>query len=394
MNKDVIKTLVSTEVEKAGGSTRKGFENAARVIESALDKKDLPSKKVSLRALYDATVDTSLGESAQDVAEAISSSAFPVISSKLIHRDIIRQYDLSVGDVSRLVRETEPTNSTSRELVAGIQAGSSEPLLRREGEAYKEAQFGEKNWQIQMADFGRMISITRETIKEDRTGEVMNYAQMIGRAAGQHKAKMIIQTLEGNPRDAFEESSFKGAIYKGQELTKNQLYSDDHSGLDGQVNDNLAEGNPLVDYRSIDNIMQLFAKMTDEGGHKISITPRYLVVPNALKVTAWNIMNTISYAYAGDGGDSSQPRPTTNPISAIGDFEVIGSIWLSSDSDYYLGDMPSQLQWINVFPPETASQGADSELAFTNQIVSRFRFSYHAGLGHTDYRWIIRSKSA
>ena len=390
-NNGMIKQLVEQKVQEAEGNARVGYDNAANYIGELLENGKLQTSQFSLKQLYEETVDCPISEEASRVAEAVNTSAFPVIAKKIIHSDIIDEYNLAVGDVANLVRESQATR-TDDELVAGFNAVDNTPLMRRQGMAYEETAFGEKSWKIIMADFGRLISLTREAIYEDRTGEVLGRARDIGRAGGHHKQKMIIETIEGSPRTAFEESAFGGAVYKGSAISSANFYNASHTTLDGQANANTL-ANPLVDVSDIDNVYNAFDDMVDEAGNPISIVPNAILVPGALRSTAYKIMNSQWLNSAGTAGTVTQNLPTYNPIADItgGQLNVVSSVFLSSASTWFIGDFASQLLGLNVYAPATASQGADSELAFTNQIVARFRFSYHYGLGHTDWRYIIEN---
>jgi hypothetical protein len=391
--KNQIRNLVDAKVQEAGGNKRVGWENAGNELVELIESGKLRSSDFSIRQLYEELVDCPINEDAGRVAEAVNSSAFPIVAKKIIHSDIIDEYNLALGAVGSLVRESQATR-TDDELVAGFNAGDTTPLLRRQGMAYEETAFGEKNWKIIMADFGRMISLTREVIYEDRTGEVLGRARDIGRAGGQHKAKMIVQTIEAAAREAFEENAFGGAVYKGDTMAVGDVYSADHSAFDGQVNENLVTLNGLEDWTDIDKVYLAFGDMVDEAGNKINIVPSAILIPPALKATAFKIMNSQwLQSTSGGGGTQTTDLPTYNPINDItgGQMNVVSSVFMSDSTTWFCGDFPSQLLGLNVYAPATASQGADAELAFTNQIVARFRFSYHYGIGLTDWRHIIKS---
>ena len=387
----MIRTLVDAKVEEAGGRKRKGYQLAANYLGTLLEDKKISTKDFSLRGLYEALCDTPLNEDPVLVAEDLNSSAFPTIVSKILHKDIIDEYNLALGNVDMLTRKGKATRS-DEELVVGFEASSNDVLLRRQGMAYEESDFGEKNWKIFMADFGRMISLTREVIYEDRTGEVLDRAKNIGRLAGHHKQKTIIETLTGTARSYFEESTFQGCFYNGAAKTGANLYANDHaSNFDGQANDNLAATNALVDYTDVDAVWHLFAAMVDEAGSKINIVPTQIIIPPALKATAAKVFRgDMALLAVGDG--DLQNIPTYNPINDLGGpLEIVSSVFMPDTSTWYMGSCPDQLLELEVFPPETRTQGADSDLAFTSQIIARFRFSMHWGIGHTDYRYIVKS---
>ena len=393
MKNGILKQLVKQHEDQAGSNIKEAHQQAAGRVGALIDQGKIQTKDFSFRQMFEELVDVPLSADVVQIAEAINTSAFPTFASTILHKDIIKEYEAQVANYEFLVSESK-ARLTNREKIGGFESMDNEPQRRPEAMAYEETAFGEKYWEVIMSDFGRMISVTRETIYEDHTNEVMNRARNIGRAAGQHKARMIVQTLECLPRTAFNETAFQGAIYKGTALNQAQMYSDDHSAIDGVVNDNLAATNALATYQNIDNAMQLFSAMVDEGGNKINITPSILLVPRALAVTAYNIMNTTTYMFSGgDSTSGAEPvmNPTLNPIRALGNFRVIDTTYLANNTTWYLGEPKDQMKWLTVYPPATASQGANSELAFTNQIVARFRFSYHGGVGHSDYRHIVRN---
>ena len=384
-----LRKLVDAKVEEHGGNKFAGYNAAAAHVDNLITEGKMKTTDFSIKGLYEALCDTPLNESAERVAEDLNTSAFPTIVSKVFHRDIIDAYDLSLGGVGSLVRTGKATR-TDEELVVGFEAGDTEPQIRRQGMAYEETDFGDKNWKIFMADFGRMISLTREVIYEDRTGEVLKRAKDIGEAAGHHKQKIIVQTIEGSARTAFEEAAFQGAFYKGAAKTGAELYANSHATtFDGQTNDNLIASNGLVDYTDLEADWLAFAAMTDEAGNKINIVPKVLFIPAALKAVAAKILK--SDLLMAVGSTDLANIGTYNPVKDFDNLAIISSVFLSSASTWFMGDFAKQLLELVVYPPATASQGANSELAFTNQIVARFRFSSHFGVGHTDYRYIMKN---
>lgn len=382
----MLKQLVE-HYKQDGAHPKLAYRLAADHIDGLLTEGQIKPEDFSIRQMFEELVDLPAGlrDDAEAVAEAINTSGFPTIASKVIHKKVIDSYTTALGSVAELVTEDDATN-TEKEIVAGMEAADTTPLLRRQGMAYEETGFGEKFWQISMHDFGRMISLTREVIFEDKTGKVMQTAQGIGKSVGNHKAKMIIQTITGQVRTAIE-STYGGAVYKGTVKTAANMYADTHATtFDGQVNDNLAASNALADYTDIDNILQLFAKMKDESGEAIEVTPTHILVPLALQTLLTRILSGVNLL-------GSALVPAMNPIQTLGNFKPVSSIYMADTSTWFMGDFAKQILWLNVFPLETKAQGADSNLAFTNQIVARFRVSYHGGCGHTDYRHIVKATS-
>ena len=392
LQKDQFKSLVESCLQESGNDTFKANRLAGDRVDDLIQEGKINPDQVSLKALFEGTVDLeSQGIDKDDavrVAEGINKSAFPTISTKLINKKIIDAYNLTEGEVAKLYSTIEATR-TDEENIVGFTNGDYEPQLRPEGLAYEETSFGEKDWSIKMADFGRMISLTRETIFEDRTGSVMNKAKNIGEAAGQHKAKMVIQTLGVDLRTAFNEATSKAAVYKGTALAQATFYSDDHSSTidSAGTNDNkstIAINSAATAITAVKSAWLQLQKMVDEAGNKITVGgPYFLVVPPDIYVDVWNAFNTPSW----NTGDTVN-TPTGSPLGSMSPISVIQNPFVAAN-EWFFGRPDQQLNWVEVFAPATASQGTNAELAFTNQIVARYRFNYHGGAGMTDYRYVI-----
>lgn len=396
MRKGTLRTLVDQHLQESGDNKQLGFLKASEHITTLLEEKKLKPEDFSIFTLFEELVDPegrfSRTAEATQLVEAIVTSAFPTISKVIINKSILDAYNLAVGDAANLVTEDNASRTTT-DTMAGFTAGEGLEY-RPEGMAYEETFFGEKDYGVIMGDFGRIISLTREAIFDDRTGQLLSRAKDIGEKGGQHRAKMIIQTLEVSPRTAFKEkaSASKAFIYKGAAKQFATVYNaTTHATIDGQLNPNLVATNTLVDWTDIDAALQLFDAMVDEAGDAIEITPTGILVPSALRTKLWLITNTAQTL--AKGSTDLLNINTANPYGPQGmqDYEKYTSRYLTSDSSWFVGDFRKQLVWLWVFKPATAVQTADSESAFTNQIVMRYRFNYHGGCGHKDYRYIVKN---
>ena len=92
MEKQMIRNLVESEVEKAGGNKYTGYENAGERIVGMLESDKVSTADFSIRQLYEELVDCPLSADAAQVSEALNTSAFPTIASKVINKDIIDEY--------------------------------------------------------------------------------------------------------------------------------------------------------------------------------------------------------------------------------------------------------------------------------------------------------------
>jgi len=352
----------------------------------------MESSDFSVRGVFEETVGpiTTWAEApVNELAEAITSSAFPEITNRIFHRAVIPAYELEVGPLSELVTEDQATKTQSEE-VAGYTPMDGDLEMRAETMPYMETEFGEKKIRVYTGDFGRKISLTREAIFDDRTGQLLTRARGIGEVAGMHRARMIVQSIEMLPRTSFGEAATRAFVYKGTTITQANFYRADHSavaGLDSQVNANTITDPP--DTVGFTNVLDFASKMTNENGDEINVNPRDIMVPAKLWPATWRMTaspdqpDTTNRAWNFFGPSGKKPfnDPYTSPF-------------LSTDYYWYVGNFKRQLLWLWVWKPATATLGANSELAFNNQIVAQFRFNYYGGVGHMDYRYIIRGGSA
>ena len=384
MRRGTLRGLINKHVGEAAGDVQLGFEQASQEIDGLLVEGVIKPQDFSIRELFEELVDPDRrydqSTDPQIISEAISSSAFPVITNTLLFRSTMPEYETQTGLADELVTE-EQASKTQSEDIAGM-TDLEGPEIRPEQLAYTETAFGEKNIRIFTADFGRLISLTREAIFDDRTGEMLRRARRIGKKGGQHRTKMIVETIELLPRTAFKESSTRAFMYGGSAISQAVFYSTDHSSIDGQTNPNIVAD--ALGTTGLNNLLLRFDAMVDAVGDEVVIEPQILLLPGALRMTGWQLLSSpMQYDTANRAQNFFGPQGDIRMVPRV-------SVFLSSSGRYYLGDFKEQLLWLWVWKPSTAAQGRDTRLAFENQIVQRFRFNYAGGVGHQDYRYIAR----
>jgi hypothetical protein len=392
MRKGTLRSLIEGCKLETGGDDVKAQVMVADKLQGLFEEKKISPGDFSFKAMFEELVDPdhkfSYETDAKELAEAVTASAFPTISGVVINSTIIPAYELAVGPSARLVSES-PATKSNREEIAGWTAGGQFEM-RPEHTSYQEDVITEKYWSIDKYDFGKIISLTREAIFDDRSGELIGRARSLGEKGGQLRAKIITQTFEVAARTAQGESTSQAAVYKGTATTAGNFYNADHSALidSAGVNKNLQTGNGLGTDQAINTANTLFTKMLDENGETLIITADKLIYPAALHQTAQELLY----------------GTTKRSISATLDEGHLENIWkgrfdpielpfLSSDTTWYMGTPTKQMMWLWVWKPETKVQNADSESAFHAQIVLRYRFSWYGGCGHTDYRFIVKNEA-
>lgn len=381
-----LKAIVEAEVQGSGVDNKQvGYERAANRISELIDTKKLSVSDFSLREMYRSLVDPNFElahASAKSISEAIQSSAFPNITSKVMHSTVMPAYFFEIGNIPNLVTESDAYHAGSND-VPGFTAADT-PKMRREGFGYKETGMSEKYATIDCVDIGQIISLTREAIFNDRTGQLVTRAKEIGKYLAQARERMIIETIEVATRTDLEETTSRAFVMMGTAISASNFYNSDHSavaGLDGQVNDTVdVTDDDTLSSAGLDAVANLFPAMLDEKGSRISVKPKQLLVPTRYRRKAWQL--TVS------AGEYDTANNAENYFKGL--YETYTSPYLSTAYYYYLGDFPKQLMWLWVWRPETEVQGAGTDLAFERQIVLRMRTSMNGGCGHVDYRNIVR----
>lgn len=390
MRKGTLRSLLEGCKAETGGNDVTAQNLAADKLQRLFEKKEISPEHFSFKAMFEELVDPdhkfSYETDATELAEAVTASAFPTISGVVINSAIIPAYELAVGPSARLVSESTATK-TSREEIAGWTAGGQFEM-RPEHTSYQEDVITEKYWSIDKYDFGKIISLTREAIFDDRSGELISRARSLGEKGGQLRAKIITQTFEVAARTAQGESTSQAAVYKGSAITQSNFYNADHSALidSAGVNKTLVTSNALGADQAINTANTVFSEYVDENGETIIIVPKVIIYPPALHQTAQELIY----------------GTTKRSISATLDEGHLGNIWqgrfdpielpfLSSDTTWYLGDPTKQMIWLWVWKPETKVQNADSHSSFQAQVVLRYRFSWYGGCGHSDYRFVVKN---
>ena len=385
MRKGVISDLVEKYKVQAGGNEMVAGNLAADYISTLFEQKKITPNEISIKALFEELVDPEghldMHSSTQEIAEAVSTSNFATITNTVMNAAVIPAYEVAVGNAGKIVTELNAVK-TGPEDIAGYTAATGFEV-RHEGMSYTETSFGEKYWTIDKHDFGEIISLTREAIFDDRTGQLIRRAQIVGEKGGQLRGKIITKTLEVNARTEQGESTSRAAVYGGSAISMANFYNADHSALidSAGTNRTLVTSNGITVDGCLQNAAVYFTDMLDERGDEVVVIPDSLIYHPQIAQTVWELVKT------------NVKRGVNNDIENynFGRYDLVELPFLSTGTTWYIGSPQKQLVWLWVWKPATQVQRENSELAFQAQIVLRYRFNWNGGCGHTDYRYLIKN---
>lgn len=242
------------------------------------------------------------GKSKMDVVAAAftSTSDFPLLLSNVAEKAMLKGYE-----------EADETFQkwTSTGTLGDFKPGkrldlNSFPALDKvaEGAEYKYAQVGERGETVQLATYGKLFSLTRQTIINDDLDAFSKIPMRMGRAAIRTIGDLVYAILTGNP------TMSDGVA----------LFHANHSNLVGT--------GTVLSTASADAIRVAMAKQT-AGGGPLNIRLAYLLTPVALEGAARVVANSEF-----EVGATSTTRNNTTPNTMRGLFEVISDARLDTAS--------------------------------------------------------------
>jgi phage major head subunit gpT-like protein len=179
----------------------------------------------------------------------------------------------------------------------------------------KSADAGDAARTLQAKTYGRMSSITRTDIINDDLGALTAVPRRLGRGAALKFNQVFWAAFE-----ASNSSYFQGAT--------------------------AGAGNALA-IGSVETAYGAYRSLTDPDGAPLGITPKILLVPVGLRITADKIQTGNTLLASSLGSTSSKVlEPQANVLA--GKFVIVDSAYLSSSSTWWLAADPADLPTMEV----------------------------------------------
>jgi len=315
------------------------------------------------------------------VVEEVRSGAFAHVTSNILFNAVQAAYDETQGIVDSLVTPFASNNKTER--LVGFTAGAS-PKDVPEGEEYPDSGFTDRATEgPEPMKRGRMISITEEAIKFDKTGQIVARAQNLGKKLRLDREKYGIYAVEDVA------ASYCYYPIAAGVPTRTAIFRASAAGTEWYNKTvNLKASNGLVDYTDIEAAWLLYKDVADENGDPIAVSPNVLLVPMALIGTAAQIINATSF----EKRTASAVNITMSAnayIQAMGlsGITIATSPFLASASTWYLGDFKSQFYEQVVIPTEVKNVPGDPKRDIVTGYVVRRKSRVYA----SDDKFVIKN---
>lgn len=293
---------------------------------------------------------------------AFSAAEISGILSNIANKSILAGYN-NVEQTWRKISSIRPVNDfktiTSYRLIGDMKFAPLGP-----GGELKHGDLGEQSYTNRAKTYGKILVITREMIINDDMGALNDIPRALGRGAGLKLNDIFWTAFCANT------SFFTAGTGSFDDGTDSAL------SVDGLTSAEL-----------------LFLNQTDPEGNPLGVMPKTLLVPNALKVTADQLMKSVEVLNT----TASTEYPTANPHA--GKFAVETSSYLANASygnsavKWYLLADPADVPVIETcFLNGQESPTIENADADFDQLGVQMRGYFDFGVTLQDYRGGVAMK--
>lgn len=362
-------------------------------VEEACEAGDLTLDDLSIRHCFEHLVPggrdilDSVGSDGGYIHESIAgvdSTAFYHTFGPPITRIIQNMYEAEGNTLSSMVPTITGSDYEKRARITGLGAVGEEVP---ENGLYPHMGLGE-DWILlpRLPKYGVILPITLETIRKDRTGEVIAEAGRIGEAAATTREKQLINLLIGVTNN----HNWAGTAY------------DTYQAGPTPWDNILAAAGAFEDHTDLGAIDNMFAMMTDPAtGEPIVIGGTTILTHLVERATVAKVINGTEIRFTSGGGiETLSPNPEPNWSvrtsrqfshmldAAIADDTATPSI--TANTTMFAGDFSKAFAIAEDWPIRVDRAPSGSEAEFNQDIPVRFKVSWKATPVVLEPRAVIR----
>ena len=362
-NKGVSVTMGEAESDKFRAAAQDAVLMAAGIpvadaAPAAQELRGHSMVELAREALQREGLKANFGDNMELARAAINStSTFPAIMSNLANKSVMVGFN--EAETTYQIWTGKGSNRDFKEAAryALSEAGNLE--LVPEGGQFKQDSLGEASARTKVATYGKLFSLTRQAIINDDLGLFSKIATKYGSAAKRLVNKMVYAQLTGNVK------------------------MQDNIALFDTKHGNVAGTGEALSVKAIAKAITAMRRqkgITDEA--TLNITPKYLVVPPELEMTAYQIVNSTA---AVDGVNSG----VVNPYK--GRFIVVSDAELTDPDAWYLVADATQHDTIDV----TYLNGVETPRLETRQGFEvdgiEYKVAFDVGVDAIDFRGLYKN---
>ena len=230
----------------------------------------------------------------------------------------------------------------------------------------------EESAKNQLDTSAKMFSLTRKMIINDD----LNAFLQVPVAMGNRAARLIDQLF------------FKRLLANPAQRDGNALFHAKHGNL-------LSGATSALSADALKKALQLFLDQVDADGQPISVEPKYLLVPTALKYQAIELTRGATLIMS---GSDNTVRPAINVLADEG-LQVVTSPYLAnsgypgaSDAAWYLFGQPGQVDTFEIgYLRGRRTPTVESAETDFNTLGKQFRVYFDIGIREQDHRGMVKA---
>lgn len=321
---------------------------------------------VANRTINDMKESAGYGGVLLEAGGAVNTGMFSNIIGQITYSTVLSAFEQPEFFAASLF-ETVPANTQQPEIVPGVSMIGDVAEDVGEDMEYPRVGLSEEYVTIpRKVKDGYILPITEEAIFEDKTGLIMQRANMANQSMAITLEKELLDTALG-----------VDTSYSRNGGAQQATYGDTHNQGDF---DNLAATNALVNHTDIENATLLFDGMTDPNtAEPIMIGGELdIIVPTALELTIGNILHSVSIKLGKDS-DTVQMLTGNNALSVQSrrSFTPLSSPWVknrtSSASTWFIGAFRRAFQYHEIWPIQVFRMDRNSEAGFNRDVITQIK---------------------
>ena len=382
---------ISVKTEPEGDGLRKTIEAAmclrcgisaddleksydGKTIEAGMREMDMPLKQLLIECMKLDGIPYGRGFDNETIRAAFSSVSLPGILSNVANKKLLKSFEAQPVIATKLCSTGDLNDFKENDRFRLTDVGDLLPV-GADGEI-KDGGVTEEAAKNQLETYGKKFCLTRKMIINDDLGAFMKVPVAMGNRAARLIDQLFFSRLLKNP----------------VQLDGKALFSAAHKNL-------LTGATSALSSDSLKKAIQLFLDQVDADGQPVSVEPKFLLVPTALKHLAIELTRGATLITA--GGADNVVRPALN-ILADENLQVVSSPYLAnsayegaSSTAWYLFGDPHQVDtWeIGYLKGKRTPTVERGETDF-NTLGMWFRVYFDLGVREQEHRGMVKSAGA
>ena len=345
----------------------------AKVVEAGMADMDMPLRQLLIECMKLDGIPYSRGFDNETIRAAFSSVSLPGILSNVANKKLLQSYEAQPIIATKLCSTGDLNDFKENDRFRLTDVGDLLPIAA-DGEI-KDGGLIEESAKNQLDTYGKKFCLTRKMIINDDLGAFMKVPTAMGNRAARLIDQLFFSRLLRNPAQADGKA----------------LFHNGHKNL-------LSGATSALSADSLKKAIQLFLDQVDADGQPISVEPRYLLVPTALKHLAIELTQGATLIMS---GTDNAVRPALN-VLADEHLNVVSSPYLgnsayegASQTGWYLfGDPKTIDTWEIGFLKGKRTPTVERGETDFNTLGLWFRVYFDLGVREQDHRGMVKSIGA